>query len=129
MEIQHRDRNGKFWRFRIDCTPEQADAIRAALACVRNMGRGPALSLANLKSDAENGPLYAAIEAALLRGLADAFPLTPPRQDPPPTHERREAPADPPPTPSQPQPYAAEIPGTLRVVETDERPGYWWERF
>ena len=129
MEIHHRDRNGKNWVFLIDCTPEQADRIREALARLRNMGRAGVPSLSGIAKDEQNGPLYASVEAAMLRGLADAFPAVPRRQDPQPTPPRPQGAATAAPTP-QPEPYRGEIPGELRTVAdaADERPAYWWEQ-
>ena len=128
MEIHHRDRTGKNWVFLIDCNPEQAERIREALARVRNMGRAGVPSLSGIAKDEQNGPLYASVEAAMLRGLADAFPAASRRQDPAPGPGRPQGAADAPPTP-QPEPYRGELPGTLRSVSdaADERPPYWWE--
>lgn len=128
MEIHHRDRTGKNWVFLIDCNPEQAERIREALARVRNMGRAGVPSLSGIAKDEQNGPLYASVEAAMLRGLADAFPAASRRQDPTPGPGRPQGAADAPPTP-QPEPYRGELPGTLRTVSdaADERPPYWWE--
>lgn len=110
MGITHQDRNGKYWRFGINCTPEQADIIIRALAGVRNMGRG-ALSIKALIEETENAPLFDNIETAILRGLAAAFPYR---------------------TPTPPQQVGT---GTGRLFPEPEAPAdnepaprYWWER-
>lgn len=129
MVIQHRDRNGQYWRFCIDCTTEQADAIRRALAGVRNMGRPAALSISAIMEEQAAGEIFAAVETAILRGLADTFPV----QIAPEPQPRR----DPTPTPQeQPKTETAPgliNPGPLRVIHNsaaDDEPGprYWWNR-
>lgn len=117
MEITHRDRNGQYWRFGINCTPEQAETIRRALAGVRNMGRPHVLSISALIEEQAAGGIFADVETAILRGLADAFPV-------------RITPE--PPTPQEPpkkEPGPAPL-RTIRNSNADDEPGprYWWER-
>ena len=114
MEITHRDRNGQYWRFNIDCTAEQGEKIRQTLAGVRNMGRARALSISALMEEQAAGRIFADVETAILRGLADAFPY---RETPEPQGLRNR----PEPTPPQPQP--------VQVTPADDTaPRYWWER-
>lgn len=126
MEITHRDRNGQYWRFGIDCTAEQGETIRRALAGVRNMGRPHALSLSALMEEHNAGEVFANVETAILRGLADAFPV---RITPEP--EGR-----PDPTPPQPQQehntpgqrFAAPPRSVPEAADDEPAPRYWWER-
>jgi len=122
--IQHRDRRGNVWRFGIDCTPAQSETIRGALAAVRNMGGRAVLSISGILEAERNGPLYADIEGALLRGLAERFPApqriapgiapTPPKPQPVQEPQRTAPPMQSPaPVPEEP--------------EQETRPGYWWE--
>lgn len=109
MEIIHQDRNGNNWRFGIDCTERQADRIRGALAGVRNMGNRDALSMsAVMDADGSRATaeLYAAVENALLQGLAERFPAPEPQpvRDPGPQHS---------PAPA--------------VPDDETAGGYWWE--
>lgn len=113
MEITHRDRNGNYWRFGINCTPEQADTIRRALAGVRNMGRPAALSIGALIEETNNAPLFADIETAILRGLAAAFPYRTPT----------------PPQPQQGRPTPGRLfPEPEAPADDEPAPRYWWER-
>jgi len=111
--VTHRDRRGNVWRFGINCTREQRETIRRALAGVRNMGNRDALTLSRLLADADNPDgnpaVFADVEAAMLRGLAERFPvrvcrglkLEPPEQEPAPWNA---------------------------ATAADESPGpYWWE--
>lgn len=108
--LTHTDRRGRVWRFGIDCTRPQYEAIRGALAAVRNMGNRRALSISALMDAERNGELFADVEAAMLRGLADRFP-EPQRQQP--TQQAR------------PMQSPAPVP---EETAADETPGrYWWE--
>lgn len=120
MEITHRDRNGQYWRFGIDCTAEQGETIRRALAGVRNMGRPHALSISALMEEHNAGEVFANVETAILRGLADAFPV---RKTPEPT----------PPQPQQEhntpgQRFAAPPRSVPEAADDEPAPRYWWER-
>lgn len=84
MEITHRDRNGNYWRFVINCTPQQGEQIRRTLAGVRNMGNRAALSISAIIDADANGPLYAEFENAVLQGLAARFPADQERRTPQP---------------------------------------------
>lgn len=118
MVITHQDRNGQFWRFNIDCTNEQGEKIRRALAGVRNMGRARNLSITELTEEYAAGDLFANVEAALLRGLADTFPV---RAALEPQGLR-------PGVPTEPQPVQA-APSLFPEAAADEpAPRFWWER-
>lgn len=107
--LTHTDRRGRAWRFGIDCTRHQYEAIRGALAAVRNMGNRAGLGLPALMDAERNGALFADIEAAMLQGLAQRFPE--PQQG---TRQAR---------PMRP-PNAV-----LDEADADEAaPGYWWEK-
>lgn len=84
MEITHRDRNGNYWRFVINCPPQQGEQIRRTLAGVRNMGNRAALSISAIIDADANGPLYAEFENAVLQGLAARFPADQERRTPQP---------------------------------------------
>lgn len=112
--LTHTDRRGNVWRFGIDCTRPQYDTIRGALAAVRNMGNRHALSISGLMEAERTGGLYADIEAAMLRGLAERFPVPAPPQPQPKRIEQQ---------PATPQ---AAAPDGLNAAD-DPAPGYWWE--
>lgn len=118
MEITHRDRNGQYWRFGIDCTAEQGETIRRALAGVRNMGRPHALSISALMDEQAAGEVFANVETAILRGLAAAFPV----QDAAKPQALRK------PTPPQPQPVQAAALFPEGTADDEPAPRYWWER-
>lgn len=108
MIIEHTDRAGKTWRFSIPCERSQGEAIRRALAGVRNMRTAPALCLTQiLQNEPREAALFGAVEAALLNGLLSAFPVQPTAEE-----REREAEAAP----------LAEL-----SANEEGRPRYWWE--
>lgn len=116
MIITHTDRNGKGWRFDIDCTERQGEKLRRALFAVRRMGLAENCSLSALLEEREERALFESIERAMLRGLADAFPVRQTPLRPLSWMRRRTPPPTPPPAPA-PAPAADDEPA----------PGYWWE--
>lgn len=116
MEIlTHRDRRGKLWRFGLDCTAHQCALFRRELHKLCRLGvELHPLSIAGMTEDIENGDFFADVEAAILHGLADAFP-------PPP--EFCTGAENMPPVPQD----AGPLPRPVIPTPADDRPRFWWE--
>ena len=120
--IEHRDRTGKLWVFGIDGTRAQLDAIRAALACVRNMRTRPPCSISALTSAEHNAPVFDAVEAAILEGLAARFPAPEPPTPTAPLYVARAGTL----SPSEPKANQRTEAGTLGG-DVSPADAFWWE--